>query len=75
MRFRLMHVDEMLHVAASDGILEECQCRAVESMDVYFDSVEFEQAKEQLMVWKTDMPCESKDFQWLDGKTASQVRW
>lgn len=73
MRFRLMHIDELLRVATSEQILNECQCRAVESMDVYFDHVMFQEAKEQLVAWKNDMPNESAGFYWVDGKKAAEV--
>ncbi|KAL5518468.1 hypothetical protein ACEPAH_150 [Sanghuangporus vaninii] len=69
-RFRLKHVREMLAVAAEEGILDKCHCREVDSLDVYFRTEAFEKAKEQLRVWKEDMPEESKDCEWIEGKEA-----
>lgn len=72
-RFRLLHLDEMLRVAASDQILKECQCRDVESLDVYFDTDMFKQAKNQLWEWKDDMPHEARDYFCIEGEKAVDV--
>ncbi len=72
-KFRQLHVDEIQSVAASEDILDQCQGRDVESLDVYFDEEMFEEAKEQLRIWKNDMPEESKEFFYLSGKDAIEV--
>jgi hypothetical protein len=40
-RFRTMHLDEILAVAAEEATTEYTQCRAVEGVDVYFDKPTF----------------------------------
>ena len=73
MKFQQLHVDELQTVAASEDILDQCQGRDVESLDVYFDEEIFEEAVEQLRVWKNDMPEESKEFFHLSGEDAIEV--
>lgn len=72
-RFRLMHIREMLAVAAEEGILDKCHCREVDSLDVYFRPEMFDEAKDQLKTWKEDMPEESGDCEWVEGKEAIDV--
>lgn len=72
-RFRLKHIQEMLNVAKEDGITEECDIREVDSLDVYFATEMFEAAKRDLETWKTDMPEESKDYEWVQGRDAAKV--
>ncbi|KAI5118523.1 hypothetical protein M0805_007691 [Coniferiporia weirii] len=69
-RFRMMHVREMLVAAAEEGILDKCQCREVDSLDVYFTPETFDEAKRQLQAWKKDMPEEAKDYTSVEGEEA-----
>ena len=71
---RLSHLREMKDVAKFEGIVKECQCREVESLDVYFGVEEFERAKELLKEWKEDMPEESRDYFHLEKEEANEVR-
>ncbi|KAK0506551.1 FAD dependent oxidoreductase [Armillaria luteobubalina] len=36
-QFRLSHLDELISVAEEEGLIEESQCRKVDTYDVYFD--------------------------------------
>lgn len=69
-----MHVHQMQLIASVEDILKECQCREVESFDVYFDVKMFEDAKRLLDAWKQDMPVEARDYISLEGANASEVR-
>lgn len=72
-KFRLAHVGELLRVAAEEDILKESQCREVDSIDVYFDPVQFEEAKQQVQEWKADMPHEARDTITVEGIEARDV--
>ncbi|KAG2134564.1 FAD dependent oxidoreductase-domain-containing protein [Suillus bovinus] len=54
-RFRKAHLDEILAIAAEEGVTEYAQCRAVEGVDVYFDKPTFEEAQRKLQVYQRDM--------------------
>ncbi|THH10585.1 hypothetical protein EW145_g1235 [Phellinidium pouzarii] len=69
-RFRQMHIHELISTATEEDILEESQCREVDSLDVYLTRETFEEGKTQLQVWKEDMPEEAKDFVWVEGEEA-----
>ena len=71
--FRLMHLQEMIAVAHEEGILDKCNCREVDSLDVYYKSNAFEEAKTHLATWKKDMPKESEEYHWVEGKDAIEV--
>ena len=72
-RLRLAHIVEMLAIAKEEGILESSQVRNVDSLDVYWSAEMFEVAKKDLETWKADMPVESRDYEWIEGKEASKV--
>lgn len=72
-RFRQMHIQEMLLAADEEDILDECQCREVDSLDVYFTPETFNEAKQQLQAWKHDMPEESEYYSAIEGKDAIEV--
>lgn len=72
-RLRLMHLREMLAVATEEDILDKCNCREVDSLDVHFTSEMFDEAKEHLETWRKDMPEESKNNFWFEGKDAIEV--
>lgn len=74
MRFRLSHLDELLDAAAEEDCIKFCQGREVESLDVFFDAMAYEKAKQQLQTWKTDMPVEAEDYVALDKDLAIDVR-
>ena len=71
--FRLMHLQEMKTVAAAEEIIKQCQCREVESLDVYFDPVVYDAAKESLLAWKADMPEEARDYYYFDRDEANEA--
>ncbi|EGO19425.1 hypothetical protein SERLADRAFT_453397 [Serpula lacrymans var. lacrymans S7.9] len=62
MRFRLSHLAEMKRAAAEEHLTEECQIREVETIDVFYDRTLFEEAKEKLNRYKTDMPVEASSY-------------
>ncbi|EJD04507.1 FAD dependent oxidoreductase [Fomitiporia mediterranea MF3/22] len=74
-RLRLMHVREILAVADEDDVLDDCNCREVDSLDVYFTRETFDEAKESLQAWREDMPEESTDYAWVEGKEAIEVNY
>ena len=69
-RFRLMHIREMLAVAKEEGLMQECGMREVDSLDVCYSPEKFESARNDLETWKADMPIESKDYEWVAGEAA-----
>lgn len=72
-RFRQLHIREMLTAAEEEDILDECQCREVDSLDVYFTPEMFSEARQQLEAWKRDMPVESEYYDAVEGKEAIEV--
>ena len=72
-RFRQMHINEMLIAANEEGITDECQCREVDSLDVYYAPVDFLEAKQQLEAWKQAMPKESEYYDAIEGEVAVEV--
>lgn len=72
-RFRQMHITEMLIAANEEEITDECQCREVDSLDVYYSSESFVEARQQLEAWKQDMPRESEYYDAIEGKEAIEV--
>lgn len=74
-RFRTMHLDEILAVAAEEGTTEYTQCRAVEGVDVYFDKPTFIEAQRKLKVYQRDMgEHAASPFTCFEGLEAQQVR-
>lgn len=75
MRFRKAHLDEILAIAAEEGITEYTQCRAVEGVDVYFDKPTFEEAQRKLQVYQRDMGDHAGSYTCYEGLDAQEVRW
>jgi hypothetical protein len=71
--FRKKHLDEILAVAAEEGITEYTQCRAVEGVDVYFDKPTFREAQRKLKVYQRDMGEHAGAFACFEGLEAQQV--
>ncbi|KZT24713.1 DAO-domain-containing protein [Neolentinus lepideus HHB14362 ss-1] len=61
-KFRLAHLREMMDVAVSENIVDHCQIREVETVDVYFDGPRFEAAKDALEVWRKDMSADNDTY-------------
>ena len=72
-RFRLMHIDKLKRVAVAEDILKDCQCREVESLDVFYSQKTFDEAKALLKVWKEDMPEESQEYDYAEKDEAIEV--
>ncbi|KAF8060866.1 FAD dependent oxidoreductase-domain-containing protein [Lyophyllum atratum] len=68
MRFRLAHTPNLLAVAAEEGLLEDSQCREVETFDVFHNPKLFNAAKAKLATYRADLPVESADFKVLEGE-------
>ncbi|KAI6039222.1 FAD dependent oxidoreductase [Pisolithus marmoratus] len=58
-KFRLAHLQELRRVAEEEGILELSEWRAVDSVDVYYDSRSFTNAKAKLSKYQQDLPFEA----------------
>ncbi|TRM69265.1 FAD dependent oxidoreductase [Schizophyllum amplum] len=58
-RFRLAHLSELLQVAEEEGLLEDSQCRQVETFDVFFEQSLFDSAKERLADYLDDLESEN----------------
>ncbi|OJA13466.1 hypothetical protein AZE42_04414 [Rhizopogon vesiculosus] len=71
-RFRKSHLDEILEVAAEEGITKYTQCRAVEGVDVYFDKPTFIEAQRKLKVYQRDMGKHAGSFTCFEGLEAQQ---
>ncbi|KAG1741769.1 FAD dependent oxidoreductase-domain-containing protein [Suillus paluster] len=72
MRFRKAHLDEILAVAAEEGITEYTQCRAVEGVDVYFDKPTFREAQRKLQVYQRDMGEYAGSYTCYEGLSAQE---
>lgn len=73
MRFRLHHLESLLEVAEEEGLLEQSQCRRVDTHDVFFDPSHFNTAKQCLAVYCADLPVESRTFRVVETKEELQV--
>ncbi|KAG2066727.1 nucleotide-binding domain-containing protein [Suillus decipiens] len=71
-RFRKAHLDEILAVAAEEGITEYTQCRAVEGVDVYFDQLTFKEAQRKLQVYQRDMGEHAGSYTCYEGLVAQE---
>ncbi|KAI6042479.1 FAD dependent oxidoreductase [Pisolithus marmoratus] len=58
-KFRLAHLQELRKVAEEEGILDISQWRAVDLVDVYYDSRSFDKAKDKLSKYQQDLPFEA----------------
>lgn len=74
-RFRRTHLNEILAVAAEEGITEYAQCRAVEGVDVYFDKLTFREAQRKLKVYQNDLGKHAGPYACFEGLEAQQVCW
>ncbi|KAH0838765.1 hypothetical protein J3R83DRAFT_7140 [Lanmaoa asiatica] len=68
MRFRLAHLEVLPEVAEAEA--DDADCREVHSVDVFFDTRVFAEAKRKLSVYKTDMPQEASTFHIWEGEDA-----
>ena len=73
-RFRLAHVRDLQAVAQTEGILTESQVRVTEHIEAYTDPEDWHETKENLRVWKEEMPEEAAGFVAYDGAECSHVR-
>ena len=55
-RFRLSHLDELIQVSKDEELLEDGQCRKVETFDVFFDQESFQTASRNLAIYLDEMP-------------------
>ncbi|KAI0962829.1 hypothetical protein AcW1_000093 [Taiwanofungus camphoratus] len=69
-KFRLAHLQEFMHIAASEDIVKESQCRETEHIDVFTCPVSFAEAKDNLVMWKSEMPVEASSFGYCEGRDA-----
>ncbi|KAK6992175.1 J domain-containing protein [Favolaschia claudopus] len=58
--FRLAHLSALIHVCEEEDILEDSQCREVETFDVFFDQETFDAALENLDLYLHDLPEQRK---------------
>lgn len=72
-RFRLSHLPHLLAVAAEEGLLEESQCREVDTFDVYHDKGHFRKVKEQLRYYQKVFPVESANYKVLEDREQLEV--
>lgn len=72
-QFRLAHVREMHEIASAEDIMKECQVRETEHFEVYSEQDAFEEAKEELKVWKAAMPEAAEGFTAVDGDEAVEA--
>jgi hypothetical protein len=73
MRFHLAHLDAYKTVAQDAGIVEYCQIRDVESVEVSVTAEGWESRKRLFQTWKNDMPLEAKDWNCIEGPEAIKV--
>ncbi|KIL61456.1 hypothetical protein M378DRAFT_193437 [Amanita muscaria Koide BX008] len=66
-RFRLKHLPELVTVAAEENLLEDSQCREVESFDVFHDKGLYSQVKEMLSVYQKELPLEGSSYRTHEG--------
>ncbi|KAJ7224213.1 hypothetical protein GGX14DRAFT_424682 [Mycena pura] len=59
-RFRLSHLDELIQVSKDEELLEDGQCRKVETFDVFFDQESFRTASRNLAIYLDEMPDQLK---------------
>ncbi|KAF7329921.1 FAD-dependent protein [Mycena kentingensis (nom. inval.)] len=72
-RFRLADLPTLLEVCTEEGILEDSQCRSVETYDVHFDRAEFESAKASLAVYLEDMPEQRPKWSFVENAEVSTL--
>lgn len=54
--FRLSHLGELLKVASEENLLDQSQCREVQTFDVFYNQEMFDLAKTHLKTYQNDMP-------------------
>jgi hypothetical protein len=69
-----MHISNIHGVAEAEGILEYCQCREADTLDVHFDEDRFADAKNRLAMFRKDMPVEGGQFTVYEATEACEVR-
>ncbi|KAK0440433.1 FAD dependent oxidoreductase [Desarmillaria tabescens] len=72
-RFRLLHLDELIGVAEEEGLMEESQCRKVETYGVFFDKDVFEGAREKLDRYLEEIPTEKGGWGTMEGSAGMQL--
>jgi len=66
-RFRLSHFPQILAAATEENLLEDSQCREVQTFDVYHDSTLYQSAKLELAIYRRDLPMESRNYKCYEG--------
>jgi hypothetical protein len=56
LKLQLRHTQDLLSVAQEYDVVEESQCRSVDSFDVYADPRGFELAREDYTAFMNDLP-------------------
>ncbi|KZT68823.1 FAD dependent oxidoreductase [Daedalea quercina L-15889] len=69
-RFRLAHRQEMQRIAEKEDIVKGSQVRETEHLDVFSCLKTYEEAKNNLRIWKSAMPDESHTFGFVDAAEA-----
>jgi len=72
-RFRLAHLPQILEIATQENLLQDSQCREVETFDVFHDNRMYSNAKSRLGVYRKDMPVESATYREYEGAEAIKV--
>lgn len=72
-RFRLLHVQELLAVAHDEGLLQDSNCREVETFDVFHDKEYYADAKQHLSVYQRGMPVEGAGYSIYEGEDRLKV--
>ncbi|KAI6039217.1 hypothetical protein EDC04DRAFT_2568691, partial [Pisolithus marmoratus] len=73
-KFQLAHLQELRRVAEEEGILELSEWRAVDSVDVYYDSCSFTNTKAKLSKYQQDLPFKASHHRVYKAAEAIEVQ-
>ncbi|KAF9014268.1 FAD dependent oxidoreductase-domain-containing protein [Cyathus striatus] len=71
-RFRLSHVENLLSIAQEEKLVDESQCRRVDTYDVFFDKGLFNESKRKLAIYCKELPEESKPYRIIEDREEIQ---
>ena len=63
----------MLRIAVEEGLLQDSQCREVQTFDVFFEKEMFELSKVKLKAYLDDIPEETEKWTILEGEESLKV--
>ncbi|KAG6874130.1 hypothetical protein C0995_005546 [Termitomyces sp. Mi166 len=67
-RFRLGHLEALLEAAREEGLLEDSQCRRVDTFDVFLSKEQFGESKRKLEMYLKELPEVSKEYRIREGE-------